>query len=96
MSDVIAALGLLLQPATLLMCFVGMLVGLVLGAIPGLAAGLAITVMLPISFTMEPTQAFALLMSIWGAAAPAPSSAPFCWAFPARRPLWPPPLTAMP
>ena len=65
MSDVIAALGLLLQPATLLMCFVGMLVGLVLGAIPGLAAGLAITVMLPISFTMEPTQAFALLMSIW-------------------------------
>ena len=65
MSDVIAALGLLLQPATLLMCFVGMLVGLILGAIPGLAAGLAITVMLPISFTMEPTQAFALLMSIW-------------------------------
>ena len=37
----------------------------VFSMIPGLAAGLAITVMLPISFTMKSTQAFALLMSIW-------------------------------
>ena len=65
MADVISALALLFEPATFIMCFVGMLVGVVLGAIPGLAAGLAITVMLPISFTMKSTQAFALLMSIW-------------------------------
>lgn len=65
MSDVIAALGLLFQPGTLIMCFAGMMVGVILGAIPGLAAGLALTVMLPISFTMPSTQAFALLVSIW-------------------------------
>ena len=65
MADVLSALALLCEPATFIMCFVGMLVGVILGAIPGLAAGLAITVMLPISFTMKSTQAFALLMSIW-------------------------------
>ncbi|NCC08145.1 MAG: Tat pathway signal protein [Clostridia bacterium] len=65
MADVFSALALLLEPATLIMCFAGAMVGVILGAIPGMAAGLAITVMLPISFTMEPTQAFALLMSIW-------------------------------
>ena len=93
MSDVIAALGLLLQPATLLMCFVGMLVGLILGAIPGLAAGLAI----PGARRKEGVQLtlHGSVVALDGAA-PAPSSAPFCWAFPARRPLWPPPLTAMP
>lgn len=65
MADVLSALALLFEPSTFIMCFVGMLVGVILGAIPGLAAGLAITVMLPISFTMKSTQAFALLMSIW-------------------------------
>lgn len=65
MANVLSALSLLFAPGTLLMCFAGAMVGLVLGAIPGMAAGLAITVMLPISFTMEPTQAFALLISIW-------------------------------
>lgn len=65
MADILSALQLLFVPSTLIMCFVGCMVGLILGAIPGMSGGLAITVMLPISFTMEPTQAFALLISIW-------------------------------
>ena len=65
MADIISALALLFEPFTLIACLVGALVGLFLGAVPGMAAGLAITVMLPISFTMEPTQAIAILISIW-------------------------------
>lgn len=65
MADIVSALSLLFQPATLVMCFVGCMIGLVLGAVPGMAAGLAITVMLPISFTMNSNQAIAMLIAIW-------------------------------
>lgn len=65
MADIASALSLLFQPSTLLMCFVGCMIGLILGAVPGMAAGLAITVMLPISFTMNSNQAIAMLIAIW-------------------------------
>lgn len=65
MANVVLALGTLFTPSTLLMCLVGCLIGILLGAIPGMAAGLAITVMLPISFTMDSSQAIAMLIAIW-------------------------------
>ena len=47
------------------MLIVGNLVGLVLGAIPGLSGGLAITILLPVTFTMNSNVAIAMLISIW-------------------------------
>lgn len=65
MENIISALAIIFQPSVLAMCFLGCMCGLILGAIPGLSGGMAITILLPVSFTMEPTQAFALLISIW-------------------------------
>lgn len=65
MADFLSALGILLQPNVLILCFLGCMAGLILGAIPGLAGAMVISILLPVSFTMEPNQAFALLISIW-------------------------------
>lgn len=65
MADYISALAILFQPSVLVMCFIGCMCGLILGAIPGLSGAMAITILLPVSFTMEASQAFALLISIW-------------------------------
>jgi len=43
----------------------GCVMGIVFGAIPGLNADLAVTLMLPISFGMSTSSAFALLISAW-------------------------------
>lgn len=65
MENILAALAIIFQPSVLAMCFVGCMCGAILGAIPGLSGAMAITILLPVSFTMEPTDAFALLISIW-------------------------------
>ncbi|MBQ7860499.1 MAG: tripartite tricarboxylate transporter permease [Faecalibacterium sp.] len=65
MENLVAALAILFTPGVLISCFAGCMVGVILGAIPGLSGAMAITILLPVSFTMEPTHAFALLISIW-------------------------------
>ncbi|MPM10013.1 hypothetical protein SDC9_56337 [bioreactor metagenome] len=55
----------LLNPYVILLMLFGCVMGIVFGAIPGLNADLAVTLMLPISFGMSTTSAFALLISSW-------------------------------
>lgn len=57
-----SALSSLANPSLLLMLAVGVLAGLVMGLIPGLGGTGAVTILIPITFGMEPEQAFALLI----------------------------------
>lgn len=53
------------NPTTLLLILVGVTVGLLVGAIPGLTANMSVAVLAPFTFTMNPTEAIALLTGIW-------------------------------
>ncbi|MDE6930455.1 MAG: tripartite tricarboxylate transporter permease, partial [Lachnospiraceae bacterium] len=64
MVNIIEAFQCLLSPACILLMLFGLTMGIVLGAIPGLGGGIGITLMLPLTFTMESTTAIAFLMSI--------------------------------
>lgn len=56
------ALQSLAQPSLLVMLLAGVLAGLVMGLIPGLGGTGAVAILLPITFGMDPSQAFALLI----------------------------------
>lgn len=58
----LTALQSLAQPSLLLMLGLGVISGLVMGLIPGLGGTGAVAILLPITFGMEPEQAFALLI----------------------------------
>jgi TctA family transporter len=60
------ALGLAtaLTPTNLTYCFIGVLLGTIVGMIPGLGALAAISMLLPITFHIEPTTALIMLAGI--------------------------------
>lgn len=59
----------LLRPDTLLFLFAGVLVGLVFGVIPGLGGTTALALLLPLTYGMNVTHAFAMAGGIMGAIA---------------------------
>ncbi len=63
-----AAAG-LLSPGTLIFLLAGVLVGLVFGVIPGLGGTTALALLLPLTYGMEVTHAFAMAGGIMGAIA---------------------------
>ena len=65
MTHFVEALTTLFSFEGLLFIGVGCVVGLLLGAIPGLGGELAITVMLPVTYSMNPNIAIGMLVSIW-------------------------------
>lgn len=54
-----------MSPELLLWVFVGVFVGITAGAIPGLTGAMAITLTLPLTFSMEPAPALALLVAMY-------------------------------
>jgi len=62
---VLEVLQTLFTPTNLLFMIGGVALGIVFGAIPGLSANTAITLMLPVSFAMEPTTAIIFMGSIY-------------------------------
>jgi putative tricarboxylic transport membrane protein len=54
-----------LTPATLGMCFIGVLLGTVVGVLPGLGPPATIAMLLPLTFKMEPTGAMIMLAGIY-------------------------------
>lgn len=65
MDQLLTALTLLLDPATLAALAVGTLFGMVVGALPGLGSVLAITIALPFTFGMDKVPAIALVLAIY-------------------------------
>jgi putative tricarboxylic transport membrane protein len=62
----IEGFGILLNdPFSLVWIVFGVFVGIIFGAIPGLTATMAIAVFLPITFSLNMSQAFALLMALY-------------------------------
>ena len=58
------ALGLLLEPARLVVLFAGVLIGLGIGVIPGLGGIIGMALLLPFTYTMDPYMAFAFLLGM--------------------------------
>ncbi|QAT48744.1 Tat pathway signal protein [Caproiciproducens sp. NJN-50] len=65
MEYILSSFVFLMQPVNLLTILLAAVAGMILGAIPGLSGGLGITLMLPVTFAMEPKLAIAMLTSIW-------------------------------
>jgi len=54
-----------LQPTHLFFCFIGCLLGTLIGVIPGLGPVAAISMLLPVTFQIEPTSAIIMLAGIY-------------------------------
>jgi putative tricarboxylic transport membrane protein len=59
------ALGQVLTPACLAMMLIGIVLGFVVGILPGLGGAVTLALLLPFTYTMEPVQAFALLLGMY-------------------------------
>lgn len=60
--------GIAITPMHLLLMVVGVLLGLVVGVLPGLGAPNGVSLLIPLTFTLDPTSAIILLSSMyWGA-----------------------------
>ena len=76
LNEILSALDLVLQWQNILAIFVGVSFGVFMGAIPGLTGSMGIALMIPITYTLEPVTAFAILLgtykgAMFGGAIPA-------------------------
>jgi putative tricarboxylic transport membrane protein len=53
------------NPLTLMLILASVLVGMAVGAIPGLTANMSVAVLVPLTFTLEPSTAISVLAGIW-------------------------------
>jgi putative tricarboxylic transport membrane protein len=53
------------EPANLLYCLIGVTLGMIIGILPGLGPAATIAVLLPITYTIEPTSAIIMLAGIF-------------------------------
>lgn len=62
-----AALGLqvALAPENLLFCFIGVMLGMLVGTLPGIGALAGVSLLLPVTFYVEPTTALVMLAGIY-------------------------------
>ncbi len=67
LESTIASLQILFTPGGVLFLSLGVVVGLVFGVMPGLGGTTAIALLMPLTFTMEPNHAMALVGGIMGA-----------------------------
>jgi putative tricarboxylic transport membrane protein len=54
-----------LTPTNLLFCFIGVLMGTLIGVLPGIGPVSGVAILLPITFTLEPTAAMIMLAGIY-------------------------------
>jgi putative tricarboxylic transport membrane protein len=64
MDVLLTALGDLFEPFRLLMLVAGVILGLVIGVIPGIGGLFGLTILIPATYTLDPTSAFALLLGM--------------------------------
>jgi putative tricarboxylic transport membrane protein len=66
-ESTLAALQVLFTPGGALFLFLGVVIGLLFGVMPGLGGTTAIAILMPLTFSMEPNNAMALIGGIMGA-----------------------------
>ncbi|TNF21287.1 MAG: C4-dicarboxylate ABC transporter permease [Rhodobacteraceae bacterium] len=64
-EDLIGGFGVVMQPVNLLILASAVLIGFVGGALPGISGVILVVILLPVTYTMEPTGAFMLLTAIY-------------------------------
>src|SRR5918992_461862 len=64
-ADLIYGFSVALSPVNLLYLAIGVLVGMVVGVMPGLGASAGIAILLPLTFSMDPTSAIVMLAAIY-------------------------------
>ena len=68
LSLLIQGFGVLLTWKTLSLMMVGLVLGIFVGVLPGLGGPNGVAILLPLTFTMDPTSAIVMLSCIyWGA-----------------------------
>lgn len=65
LANVQAGLLIALEPSNLLFCFIGVALGTVVGVLPGIGALSTISILLPITFYMQPTPAIIMLAGVF-------------------------------
>jgi putative tricarboxylic transport membrane protein len=63
--NLILGFSVALTPMNLLYCFAGCLVGTLIGVLPGIGPLATVALLLPITFTLEPTSALIMLAGIY-------------------------------
>jgi len=80
----------------ILLMMIGVLLGILVGVLPGLGAPNGVSLLLPLTFSMDPVAAIILLTSMyWGARCSAARRRPFFSTFPESHPRLPQRLTAI-
>nr|WP_106586802.1 tripartite tricarboxylate transporter permease [Murinocardiopsis flavida] len=57
--------GVVLEPANLLYCLIGVVIGMLVGVLPGLGPAATIAILLPLTFSIEPVTAIIMLAGIF-------------------------------
>ncbi|MGJ9457866.1 tripartite tricarboxylate transporter permease [Oceanobacillus sp. CF4.6] len=63
--DILEGLGMIMQPQHIILVLAGVILGTILGAIPGLSSTMGIALLLPITFTLSPVAAIAMLTAMY-------------------------------
>ncbi len=64
-QNLILGFGVALQPSSLAMCFVGVLLGTLVGVLPGLGPVAAMSLLLPVTYNVSPVNAIIMLSGIY-------------------------------
>ena len=64
-NNLIMGFGVALQPSSLLMCFIGVLLGTLVGVLPGLGPVAAMSLLLPVTYSVSPVNAVIMLSGIY-------------------------------
>ncbi|MBF6181686.1 tripartite tricarboxylate transporter permease [Nocardia otitidiscaviarum] len=65
LGDLLAGFGTALTPTHLLLAAVGVLLGTAIGVLPGIGPAMAVALLLPITYSIEPTGAFIMFAGIY-------------------------------
>lgn len=65
MSEIIYGFTQVLQPTTLLTLFLGVLLGVIVGALPGLNDAITMSILIPLTFGMDPQVAMCMLVGVY-------------------------------
>lgn len=68
LSNLMTGLATAIQPYNLLIAAIGLILGIIVGVLPGLGGANGVAILIPVTFTMNPTSAVILLACVyWGA-----------------------------
>ncbi|MGB6072235.1 MAG: tripartite tricarboxylate transporter permease, partial [Rhodococcus sp. (in: high G+C Gram-positive bacteria)] len=65
LSNLIDGFGTALTPMNLVWVFVGALLGTAVGVLPGLGSAMAVALLLPVTFTLDPTAALIMFAGVY-------------------------------